>query len=312
MKKLVSIFAVGLLLFGITTAATGDLWDWMDNMNSEIPFGYTVTQKVTVDQITVDKIIIKSPVIQDELWNKIKKYTVMYSQYPLSQILETTSLLDQAKEKTFDFTTVDTGVTMELSSLTDGINPSLVYYVSVIPKDQNGILWEISNEFWFKLATQTSGEGTATTATALHTAAGANMSLANINSTITSNKATLRWTAVDWSDKVDIFLFNPTNSMFERLASVNMSDENYTFTLTRNGEYTINFVPNNGGTEYRYTFEARGITVVPWSTAGVGGTNQPVIGKIPATGPKENVLVALAIAFVLYLIYRKTQSKAKH
>jgi hypothetical protein len=71
------------------------------------------------------------------------------------------------------------------------------------------------------------------------------MSLANISSTYTSNKATLRWTAVDGSDKVDIFLWNPTSEMFERLSSVNMSDEVYTFTLTRNGEYIVNFMPNN-------------------------------------------------------------------
>jgi len=119
MKKLLSIFVLGLLLFGITTAATGDLRDWMDNLNSEIPFGYAVSQKITVDQIDINGLTIKSPVIQDELGNKIKKYTVMFSQYPLSQILETTSLLDQSKEKTFDFTTVDTNVTMQLTSTGD-------------------------------------------------------------------------------------------------------------------------------------------------------------------------------------------------
>jgi hypothetical protein len=72
------------------------------------------------------------------------------------------------------------------------------------------------------------------------------MSLANITHTITNNNATLRWTAIDGSDKIDIFAYNPTSGIFERLASVNMSDESYTFALTRNGEYIITFVPNNG------------------------------------------------------------------
>jgi hypothetical protein len=71
------------------------------------------------------------------------------------------------------------------------------------------------------------------------------MSLANVTHTITSNRATLRWTAVDGSDKVDIFLWNPTSELFERLSSVNMSAESYTFALTRNGEYIVNFMPNN-------------------------------------------------------------------
>lgn len=308
MKKLLSIFALGLLLFGITSAATGDLRDWMDNLNGEIPFGYTISQKITVDQIAWDKIIIKSPVIQDELGNKIKKYTVMFSQYPLSQILENTLLLDQSKEKTFEFTTVGTDITMELTVTWDALNPNVVYYLSVIPKDQNNILWEISNEIWFKLSTQTSGEGNPVEPIPeTHTAPWANMSLAYITHTITNNKVTLRWTAVDGSDKVDIFLWNPMNEMFERLSSINMTDEAYMFTLTRNGEYIVNFIPNNWGTEFRYSFVANGIT----ATAGTAWTT-PTIGKIPATWPKENVLVALAIAFVLYLIYRRVKSKAKH
>ena len=113
----------------------------MDNLNDEIPFGYAVSQKISVDQITTSKIVIKSPVIEDELGNQIKKYTVMYSQYPLSQILDNVALLDQSKEKTFDYTTLPTaGITMELNAIVDGINPSVVYYISVIPKDQNGIL----------------------------------------------------------------------------------------------------------------------------------------------------------------------------
>lgn len=304
----VAVFVLSLGVVNLTKADTWDLRDWMDNLNSQIPFGYAVTQKITVDQITTDKIVIKSPVIKDELWNNIKKYTVMYSQYPLSQILETTSLLNQSKEKTFDFTTVDTEITMELTATGDNITPSSVYYLSVIPKDQNGILGEISNEIRFKLATQTSGEGTTSGTTDTHTAPGANMSLANVTHTIANNRATLRWTAVDGSNKVDIFLWNPTSEVFERLSSVNMTDETYTFALTRNGEYIVNFMPNNWGTEYRYTFVVRGVSGTP-STP---GAPRPIIGKIPATWPKENIFITLAIAFVLYLVYRKVKSKAKH
>ncbi|MCX6825164.1 MAG: hypothetical protein NTY80_02965 [candidate division SR1 bacterium] len=291
-------------MMGITAAATGDLRDWMDNLNNEIPFGYTVSQKITVDQININKIIIKSPVIQDEFGNKIKKYTVMFSQYPLSQILENSALLDQSKEKTFDFVTVDSTVTMELTATGDAISPSVVYYLSVIPKDQNGILGEISNELWFKLSNQTSGEGTPATGS-LHTAPGANMSLAHITHTITTNRATLSWTSVDGSSQVDIFLWNPTSQAFERLSTVNMGDESYIFTLTRNGEYIIKFVPNNGGTEYRYTFIASGIT----SSSVTPIAGNPTIGKIPATGPKENVLVVLGIALVAYFVYRKVRAK---
>lgn len=305
MKRLLPIFAFVFLLFGITKAATGDLWDWMDNLNNDIPFGYTINQKISIDQITPDKVVIKTPVIQDDLGNKIKKYTVMFSPYPLSQILENATLLDQSKEKTFEFTNPGNEVTMELNASTDGINPSNVYYLSIIPKDDNGILWEISNEIRFKLATQMYGEGTSTGEnTSFHTAPWADMSLANVTHTISNNKATLRWTAVDGSDKIDIFLWNPTSTVFERLASVNMADEQYTFTLTRNGEYIVNFVPNNWWKEYRYTFVANGIT----STT---STTTPIISNnIPATWPQENMLIIFAITVVVYFVYRKV--KAKH
>lgn len=279
----------------------------MDNLSSDIPFGYDASsQSIEVNQITTSKIILKSPVISDELGNKITKYTVMISKYPLSQILDDVDLLDESQEKTFEFSSVGSTITMELSTTIDGISASQVYYVSVIPKDDNGILGEISNELWFKLATQTYGDDTSDTSN-VHGAAGANMTLANVRHTITNNKATLRWTAVDGSDTVDIFLWNPTSEVFERLSSVKMSDESYTFTLTRNGEYIVNFMPNNDGTEYRYTFVVSGLKAT--TTPSTSTTTKPTIGKIPATGPKENVLLALAISVVLYMVYRKITAK---
>jgi len=280
----------------------------MDTLSDNIPFGYTLSQKLSVDTIDVGKIRIKSPVIRDELSNTIKKYTVMYSTYPLSQILQTPSLIDQAKEKTFEFVTVTGEITMELSALVDGINSNLVYYLSVIPKDNNGILWEISNEIRFKLSTQQYGEWVFTGWS--HLAPGANMSLSNITHSVANNRASLRWTAVPWSDKVDIFLFNPVSGTFERLAIVNMSDENYSFALTRNGEHLLNFIPNNAWTEYRYSFIAEWITATAWSSATTPwSSTAPTIWVIPATWPKENILIALSIAVVLYLVYRRLRAK---
>jgi len=93
-----------------------------------------------VSQITSGKVIISSPVIEDELGNQIKKYTAMYSERPLSDILEDTNLLSQSKEKTFTFVTLGTTATMELSVSADALDPNKVYYLSMIPKDQNNIL----------------------------------------------------------------------------------------------------------------------------------------------------------------------------
>ena len=112
----------------------------MDTLSDSIPFGYTLSQKISVSQITPSKVVLTSPVIQDELGNKIKKYTVMYGEYPLAKILETPTLIDQSKEKTFDFPVVNGNLTMELTASGDFLDPNKVYYVSIIPKDQNNIL----------------------------------------------------------------------------------------------------------------------------------------------------------------------------
>ncbi|MEI7563651.1 MAG: hypothetical protein WCJ39_08740 [bacterium] len=124
----------------------------MDNLSDSVPFGYTLSQKISVSQVSPTSVTLSSPAIQDDLGNKIKKYTVMYGEYPLAQILQTPALLDQSKEKTFDFPVVNGNLSMALSTTGDGLDPTKVYYVSIIPKDQNGILGEISNEMWFKLS----------------------------------------------------------------------------------------------------------------------------------------------------------------
>lgn len=88
------------------------------------------------------------------------------------------------------------------------------------------------------------------------------MSLANIshscnpdcNTPVQGNKTiTLSWIAVAGSDTVDIFLQDSTNGAFNKLATVNMSDEKYTLQTNTNGEHIFKFIPNNGGTEVNYT-----------------------------------------------------------
>jgi hypothetical protein len=155
-----SKFCIFSLLFvGVTSAATGTVWDRIDTLSSGTAFGYTSTQKISISQITSSNIVITSPVIQDDLGNTLKEYTVTYSQYPLSQLEATPALLDQTQEKTFDFTTLGSTITMQLNAVTDALNPTKVYYIFVAPKDQNGVMGQISNEIWANLAMQTTGDG---------------------------------------------------------------------------------------------------------------------------------------------------------
>jgi hypothetical protein len=92
-----------------------------------------------------------------------------------------------------------------------------------------------------------------------HASAGSDMNLANVTCTYSSRTATCRRTAINGSDTVDIMLRDPNTEVFNKLATVNMSAERYAFTISRNGEYLLDFVPNNSGREKRYTFTVSGI-----------------------------------------------------
>jgi len=56
----------------------------------------------------------------------------------------------------------------------------------------------------------------------------------------------LRWIAVNGSDEIDIFLRNEDQGTFSKLATVDMDDESYSFTISENGEHIVKFIPNNG------------------------------------------------------------------
>ena len=130
------------------------------------------------------------------------------------------------------------------------------------------------------------------------------MNLANVTHTIDGNRITLKWTAVNGSDKVDIFLFDPTANVYNKLATVSLSAEKYEFTATRNGEFIIKFMPNNDGREKVYQFVVSGVTTPKTTTT--------KITKVPHVGPGENIAVALFIAFVFYILYRRNSLKRGH
>jgi hypothetical protein len=295
--KTIKNIAIGLfvlcalyLVSSFVSAQTINLTDLLNDMSNETTFGYNDNIKISIKEVTPQKVVIQSPIIVDELGGKIKTYTVMYGEYTMDQIIADTNLISSAKEKTFTFTGTEAILDMELN-LYDGLDPAKSYYVRVIPKDQNGVGGQISTQdLRFKLNTQTYGEGINTgmmPPTALHAAAGANMALANITHSCTpdctvpakgSKKITLSWIAVAGSDSVDISLQDDTNGSFVKLANVNMSDEKYELQTSKNGEHIFKFVPNNGGTEMHYTVTIGGI-----SASGVGTPTTPGITKVPKT-----------------------------
>ena len=134
-----------------------------------------------------------------------------------------------------------------------------------------------------------------------HNAAdGADMSMADISHTVNGNVVTLTWTAVPYSDNVEIRIFDKANADYVTLGTVPMTQEKFQYT-TRPGddELLFAFIPRDAkGREYRYTCNARHEADVT-----------PEIKEAPKVGPAEDLLMILCITAVLYLGYRVVASR---
>ncbi len=311
MKKLWFSLLIGIItLIGINVH-----WQWLselfDTLDSNITFWYTTNQTISIKEITDQKIVIESPIIINNTQN-ITKYTIMYSEYSLAEMLEKNDLLNQIKEKAFTLSWTQNPFTMELS-LSDNIDPTKKYYLFIVPKDQNNNLWEVSNEIRFRLSDKTYGNAWSNQSlNQTHNAAGADMSLANITHTINGNTITLKWITIAWSTSIDLSVMTPGSTSFNRVATINMGDERYSFVANRNGEYIFQFTPNNNGRQVNYTVQMNSISnpqppTTPWTTPPTAQN----ITVVPKTWPKENAIIIVIMGFLWYIFYKKLYRKAK-
>ncbi len=304
MKKFVSFLLwVSLALTIVGVSFSDSVLDYLDDIGWDLLFWYASEDKITVDVIDTSFVTIKSPVLKDEFDDSIADYTLMYGEYPLIDVLDDPSLLEYSKEKAFENLEFewDTVFTMDLST-SDELNADTVYYVVVVPRDETWNLWEISNELCFRLVDQVSGEWDECENTAVAEAhwAGADMSLANISHTINGDRVTLRWISVNGSDDIEIFLRNEDGGTFHKLATVDMNSESYSFDVDWAGEYIIKFIPDNGGIEKNYVFNAL------WTnTPDVPTTVTPVV-----VWPRENIIAILIGTILIYVVYRVAKRKA--
>ena len=310
MKKTISLLLMLTVSFFSITVNAQWLWDLIDSLWSEISFWYTTTEKITIKEIADEKAIIQSPLIKNQNNENISNYTLMYSEFPLTEILENTSLLNETKEKTITLTGSWDPFYVELW-ISDWLNPITKYYLFIIPKDATGNLWEVSNEIWFNISTKTYWDAWSSEVYTLdetHNAAWADMTLANISHEINWNTITLKRIAVNWSETIDLSVMTPGSSSFNRVATVNMNQERYAFTSNRNWEYVFKFTPDNNWKEINYSLQMN-TTIIGWNDNNWGWWT--VIPVVPKTWPKENAIVIIIAAFLWYVIYRKLYRKAK-
>lgn len=307
MKKrylLISILST-LLLLWLARWSSQELIDFINNLWDTIEFWY-IEDVVEVDDITNDQITFKSPFIMDENNNKINKYIIMYSNSSLEDMTNDSDLLNNAKEKVITIQDSSwSNFTMELLTDEDQVPSNEIYYALIIPENSDWLYWEISNEICFKLESRIYWEGDDCVnwnwvSLEDHNAWWADMSLANISHTKNWKTITLRRTAIDWSDEIDIFLRDFDDEEYNLLWSPDMEDESFSFTSTKNWEHIVKFTPDNWWKEHVYTFTVTWITPTQTPTT-------PWVTSVPKVWPKENIIAVIIISMLLYFLFRKAK-----
>lgn len=266
-------------------------------------------------------ISIVSPKLEDSKFDTAPWYRLFLSPYRINQIKEWDAAVDNSKIIMIERQAEDStgNVTFDIPS--GDLDANTVYYGFVTPIDMYDEIWTPSKEVCFQLAknmcmldqecetlslviepTPAEPEDNweanepEETEEDTHGAACVWMNLAHVSHVTNGNKIKLTWTAVD-GENVDIAIFNPEQEIYEKLATVKMSDEKYVYTMRWDGEQ--NFMLTNDCGEVRYKADAK-----MWS--------EPEKIVTPATGPAENVLYIAIAAIILYgaytIFFRKSEN----
>lgn len=309
MKKIFAFVALAsVTVFSVTTAATPSITELLQNAS----FGYSDTDKMSVETIDTSMITLRSPIIKDIGGDYVQIYRTTYSPYLVEDLalMDTQTLSTTMKSKDTKLQSGEEYMKITLG-VEDGLEVSETYYLMVTPIDMYDDLGTSSQQICFNLEQELYAMGddcltfkkehsVSTTNTDLeHSAAGADMSLANVTHTINGNTITLKWTKVEGSDKVDIFLFDTSAEKYIRLDSVKMSDEKYDYVMKWDGEHIFRFVPLDWGKEIVYNVQAMK------TSEKEPDKKDPVITAPPATGPVENVLAIIILSGIGYFIYKR-------
>jgi len=288
-------------VFNITTYAQNptDLDTLLNDVINSVWEGwYTTTDRITVKDITTTSITVESPVVKDADGNDIKTYDVTYSNMPMDEV---DNPQFKFEKKTVTITNTDVSnkkFTVDLTVAANNLVASNIYYVNMIPSGA----WPNTHDVCFKLSEELSGEDdycTQNEASASHSAAWANMNLANVTVThnSTTNVTTIKWISLEWSSNVTIYELVESDGTWNKLGTATMWSERFEYTTSTKWEHTVRLTPDNGWTEYVQTY-----------TIQTAGTTPPIdnpwVPKVPVVWPEENMMAIWFLTLVWYITYR--------
>ena len=273
-------------------------------------------------EIDGNNLTIVSPRIGDSIDETAPAYRLFLSPYRISQIKSGDPAVDNSKIKMIEQKVESNISEVNFKLTTSDVSDSQSYYGFITPLDMYDVVWTPSKEICFQInknvcmldtncdtfdlvvnptpeVTQepepevvnpeVTQEPEVQDPEGVHPSADCvSMEFANVRHTSDGKNITLTWTDVGGGD-VDIAIFNPDDEVFEKLATVKMSDERYVYKMRWNG--VQNFILTNECWQSKYKAD-EGIT--EW---------EPEKIVTPATGPAENIMYIAIAAIVLYGAY---------
>jgi len=252
---------------------------------------------------------VTSPTIEDSGFDAATAYRLFISPYRVWDIKNWNANIDTSKiiMKEQKIESSDENVTFQIWWWE--LDPDLAYYWFILPIDIYDWIGVPSSEICFQLDQNVCMLDSACDTLDLvinpvkepepevveetHGAAGecsASIDLINPSYSTDGKNITLTWTAVPAGDTLDIVLLNPEEEVFEKIATVKMSDEKYVYKMRWSGVH-----------EFRFTNECWEAKLKQKIEEGIKSEPEKIVA--PATGPAENVMYIAIAAIVLYGLY---------
>jgi len=308
-KLLMSLSVISLGIFSFAQAQTTlSIVELLKNAS----FGYDSSNQIFISDITETSVTISSPVIKDISGYDVYWYRLSYSPYLVEDLAKDDEVdrFKEMKSKDFELRSTYSDPFLKLTLSIDGeaLDKNTTYYALMTPIDMYDDVGTSSEQVCFNLARGEYNVGdkclafdkedytqeeithhSADTSTEEHGAAKVDMSLANVTHTISGNVITLRWTALEGPDRVDIYVFNLSEEKFVRVGDPRMTDERFEYTMQWDGEHIFRLIPSDGGKEITYNVQAMQSLTTPTPEV-------PTLPIIPDTGPVENMLAILMVS----------------
>ena len=338
MKKQLSLLMLIWLWTSVVAAAGLDFnrvfdevhdFGYSDNLNVAVE-GFGVNENSeTVFKIT-------SPVLRDAKDTAVGEYHIVYGDKPIVNYIAG----DRTDLKEFEPVSImDIGDSVDLSIKQSQVDADKTYYGVIVPVNDNIIPGGYSKQFCFNFSKAAFSAGDdcndfansipsdkpapaveqetvapAQEETAVSTglavavndedehsaAEGADMSMADISHSVNGKVVTLTWTAVPYSDNVEIRIFDKANADYVTLGTVPMTAEKFQYTVRDSDEELLfAFIPRDAkGREFRYDVNVRHEADVT-----------PEVKTAPKVGPAEDFAVILLVTVLLYGAYRVFTSR---